>query len=208
MSDARRRSPLHGRSEISSGEAATVREHAFLGKLVLRGAPGDIAPALRELTGTAGPEDACRSASSNGRSVLWIGPDEHWLVVPAETEIELARDLDSRLAGVRHHVVDVTDYHVAIGLSGTKAWEVLAKLTPFDVHPKAFAVGAVAGTVIGRGQGVLWRPAEGSALDSDYIVFIRSSMADYLWCLLAEAGRQFGMTPETPIGGETWRLAR
>lgn len=208
MSDARRRSPLHGRREIELGETARLREHAFLGKLVLRGEPSALADGLQEVMASRGPDEACRSTSAGGRSVLWIGPDERWLIVPAETELEVARSLRERLAGIRHHVVDVTDYHVAISLSGARAWEMLAKITPLDVHPRAFARGAVAGTVIGRGQGVLWRPAEGSGMLSDYVILIRNSMADYLWCLVAEAGREFGVPTETPIAGEPWRLAR
>lgn len=208
MSDARRRSPLHGRREVALGETARLREHAFLGKLVLRGEPDALAEGLREVLGTRGPDEACRSSSSDGGSVLWIGPDERWLIVTAGSELEVAERLGARLAGTRHHVVDVTDQYVAIGLSGARAWEMLAKITPFDVHPRAFGVGAVAGTVIGRGQGVLWRPDEGSGILSDYAVFIRGSMADYLWCLLAEAGREYGMPTETPVGGEPWRLAR
>ncbi len=208
MSDARRRSPLSGRREIACGETATLREHAFLGKLVLRGEPGALADGLRDVMGTAGPDAACRASSADGRSVLWIGPDERWLVVPAETEIDVRKALAERLGETRHHVVDVTDYYVAIGLSGARAWEMLAKLTPFDVHPRAFPVGAVAGTVVGRGQATLWRPGEGSGVLSDYVLFVRASMADYLWCLVAEAGREFGVPPETPVSGETWRLER
>ena len=208
MSDARRRSPLHGRREIVVGDTATLREHAFLGKLVLRGDPGALGDGLQDAMGSRGPEESCRSTSAEGRSVLWIGPDERWLVVPAETELDVAKALSDRLGETPHHAVDVTDYYVAIGLSGARARDMLVKLTPLDIHPAVFPVGAVAGTVFGRGQATLWRPAEGSGVLSDYVLFVRASFADYLWCLLAEAGREYGVPPETPIGGETWRLER
>jgi hypothetical protein len=33
-------------------------------------------------------------------------------------------------------------------------------------------------------------------------LLIRWSMADYLWCLLADAGREWGMPAEVPVKGE------
>ena len=78
------------------------------------------------------------------------------------------------------------------------------KLTTLDLHPRAFKTGMVAGSMFGRTQATLWQATddaeEGGPL---FRLIVRWSMADYLWCLIADAAREWGAPDQSPVGGET-----
>ena len=75
------------------------------------------------------------------------------------------------------------------------------KLTTLDVHARAFAVGQVTGANFGHATANLWLVADDES-GSIFRLFVRWSFADYLWCLLAEAGREWGMPEQVPVSGE------
>lgn len=209
-SDARRRSALAHRASIKAMEgAARMAEVAFLGKLVLRVDPAAGNVAVTEVVGVSLPADACTATRQSETAILWIGPDEFWIITPPDAQGGLAAGLDQALAGIRHQVVDVSSYYTTIELAGPHAREMLMKLTTLDLHPRAFVAGQVAGSMFGRTQAVLWQ-VEPDEEESGplFRLFFRRSMADYLWCLLAEAGREWGMPRQVPLAGETWRLER
>lgn len=191
-----------------------MAEVPFLGKLVLRVDPAVGNVAVTETVGVSLPADACTASRQAETAILWIGPDEFWIITAPDAQGPLADGLDQALSGVRHQVVDVSSYYTAIELAGPHAREMLMKLTTLDLHPRAFGVGQVAGSMFGRTQAVLWQVeaddvgrngGEGGPL---FRLFVRRSMADYLWCLMAEAGREWGMPRQVPLAGETWRLER
>ncbi|MEM1401267.1 MAG: sarcosine oxidase subunit gamma family protein, partial [Pseudomonadota bacterium] len=80
--------------------------------------------------------------------------------------------------------------------------EMLMKLTTLDLHPSQFAPGAVTGSLFGRATATLHCRED----TSGFVLFVRRSFADYLWCALAEAGREFGLVEQVPKGGETMRV--
>jgi sarcosine oxidase subunit gamma len=132
-----------------------------------------------------------------------MGPDE-WMLV-AEASEAREREIQAReaLSGIHHQLVDVSDYYTIIEVAGSKARELLAKLTTLDLHPRAFRVGMVAGSVFGRANAMIWQTADdGSASGPEFSVFIRWSMADYLWCAIANAGQEWGLPEEVPVKGE------
>src|SRR5690606_6979318 len=99
--------------------------------------------------------------------------------------------------------------YTEIELSGRHAREALMKLSTLDLHPRGFSEGDVAGSMFGRTQATLWQSRGGDAEGGPaFILLVRWTMTDYLWCALAEAGREFGLPAQEPIGGEIWRLAR
>ena len=114
-----------------------------------------------------------------------------------------ARKLAAALAGTHHQLVDVSDYYTMIELAGAKARELLMKLTTLDLHPRAFRAGMVTGSVFGRANATLWQAADdGESAGPVFRLFIRWSMADYLWCVLADAGREWGVPEQIPVKGE------
>ena len=48
---------------------------------------------------------------------------------------------------------------------------------------------------------MLWLPLE-AAGEETFSLFVRWSMADYLWCTVADAGREWGMPEQVPVKGE------
>jgi sarcosine oxidase subunit gamma len=204
-----RRSALHHRAAIKAMEdAARLAEVPFLGKLVLRGDPGKLGKAVTDAVGVSLP-GACTATRKGDTAILWIGPDEFWIVTPEDAQSELAEKLGSALSGVHHQVADVSSYYTAIDLAGPRSREMLMKLTTLDMDRSAFTEGQVAGSNFGAAQATLW---QSGADDADggpvFRLFVRRSMADYLWCLLAEAGFEWGMPRQAPLSGETWRLER
>ena len=80
------------------------------------------------------------------------------------------------------------------------------KLTTLDLHPRAFKAGMVAGSMFGRTQATLWQVTDDGRVGRGGPLFrliVRWSMADYLWCLIADAAREWGVPEEQPVEGET-----
>jgi len=203
MADAPiRRSPLAHRSPISDeGGALRLAERPFVGKFILRADPDASVQPLRGALGLGLPFDALTSSTSGTTSFLWMGPDE-WMLVTAPEEAEArASEARSALAGIHHQLVDVSDYYTIIEIAGARARESLMKLTTLDLHPRSFRPGMVTGSVFGKANAMLWLPLETGAEDL-FSLFIRWSMADYLWCAVADAGREWGVPEQLPLKGE------
>lgn len=191
-----RRSPLANRSAL--GDAASglsLREKPGRDKHVLRLDP-DHQSLVREKSGLVLPLEACRSEATEAGTCLWLGPDE-WLIVDAG-EAVLTRLRDA-LGQSHFQLAEVSDYYSVIEIAGPPARAVLSKLTPLDLDPRVFPTHAVAGSVFAKaGATIHYRDdiSGGPVFD----LYIRWSMADYLWCLLAEGGREFGLTAQEPAG--------
>ncbi len=193
MSDPRRKSPLAHRKALNAPDGAvSLRERAFLAKFILRvSADGEVAEVLKL------PVMANTSLKHNGSTILWLGPDEWMFMAAADGGGEMKARLGEFLGGVHHQLTDVSDHYTVIEISGRKAYEILMKLTPFDLHPGAFKIGHVAGTMFGKTAGLI---INRSVDMPEFDIIVRWSMADYLWCLIAEAGREFGLPAQEPVG--------
>jgi sarcosine oxidase subunit gamma len=197
-----RRSPLAHRKPLSgTNDTVRIAELPFLGKLILRADPEAAVERLRAALGLGLPFEPLTSATEGETSALWLGPDEWMLATAPGAAAETAANAGEALAGVHHQLVDVSDYYTVIEVAGPRAREILMKLTTLDLHPRAFRAGMVAGSVFGRANATLWLPL-GQADEEALHLFIRWSMADYLWCVVAEAGREWGVPEEEPIKGE------
>jgi sarcosine oxidase subunit gamma len=198
---AERRSPLRHRAAIAAaGGALRIAEAPFIGKLILRGAPAAVADAVQGALGLPLP-DALSSTATGDAAALWLGPDE-WMIVSAEAQAaEVSAKAAAGLAGRHHQVVDVGDYYTVVEARGEKARPALMKLTTLDLHPRAFRPGMVAGSVFGRANATVWLRQDQEEAGVFWL-FIRWSMADYLWCALADAGREWGLPQQIPIKGE------
>jgi heterotetrameric sarcosine oxidase gamma subunit len=201
VSPPRRQSPLSHRVAIA-GDGARMAELPFLGKFILRAAPEEASARLAPLGFTL-PRDPLQSSAAGEAALLWLGPDEWMLVTPPADAARTASDAAQALAGMHHQLVDVSDYYTAIDLSGAKARELLMKLTTLDLHPRAFKAGMVAGSLFGRANATLWQTLDDASDGGPtFRLFIRWSMADYVWCALADAGREWGVPEQQPVKGE------
>ena len=183
--------------------AVRVMERPFLGKFILRAHPHEAVERLRSALGLGLPFDPLTSSVSGETAFLWMGPDEWMLVTSPADAAERSRSAGGALSGLHHQLVEVTDYYTIVEVAGPKARELLMKLTTLDLHPRAFKAGMVTGSVFGRANATIWQAADDAAEGGPaFRLFIRWSMADYLWRLLADAGREWGMPEQAPVKGE------
>ena len=205
----RRLSPLWHRTALEApGTAVRVCELPFLGNYILRADPHEAVEPLRTALGLRLPFDAMTSSTAGETSFLWMGPDEWMLVTTPDEAIALVGKARAALAGIHHQLTDVSDNHTAIEVAGPNARELLMKLTTVDLHPRAFRPGMVAGSIFGRANAIVWELAEAEDPGAPrFHLFIRWSMADYLWCLLANAGREWGLPEQAAIKGERLTIA-
>ncbi len=199
-----RRSPLDGREALADPAGrARLEIRDFPGKLILRGKPDTIRTGVKKALGVELPEKSPETASGASATLLWLSPDE-WMVLTGKgEETGVQHALEQALAGMHHQVADVTDYYTVLALSGTGARDILMKLTMLDLHERAFNAGEVRGTMLMHTQAVLYQSgADDAAGGPTFDIVVRWSMADYLWCLVAECGREFGLPEQVPVSGE------
>ena len=138
--------PLDGLAQIVVPSRLSLRLAADMARLALRGDPSALGTAF----GLALPTQPCRAAETDGRSALWLGPDEWLLLTPPGT-------LDADTTVPDAAVVDIGHRQVGLVLEGPGAADALAAGCPLDLHPTAFPVGMCTRTVFGKAEIVLWR---------------------------------------------------
>jgi sarcosine oxidase subunit gamma len=147
---------------------------------------GDLASAKLRKTasGLAGVDfPSTRGASVKGdNGILWMAPDEILILLPRDKAAAGAMQLSADLGGSHHLAVDVSDARSLFRLEGAAAREVLAKLTPADLHPDAFGPGEVRRTRLAQVAAAFWMP---DAQTVDLIAF--RSVAVYVFDLLSAA---------------------
>jgi sarcosine oxidase subunit gamma len=173
---AERRSPVAGLADVldaASGDAVTLREVPFLAQVNVRAD----APAARAL---GLPLEPNTTGTDGERTTLWLGPDE-WLVVGPDGD---AAAIERALLGGDGWVttVDVSANRTAIELTGPRVRDLLAAGCSLDLHPRAFAPGRCAQTMLARAQVIL--EARGP---ETFRVHVRGSFAVYLATWLADA---------------------
>ncbi len=142
-----------------------------LARLVLRGDASALGVAFSlEL-----PTQPCRAVEANGRSALWLGPDE-WLLLASPGTLVPTVSVPGAA------VVDAGHRQVGLILEGPSAPDVLAAGCPLDLHPTAFPVGMCTRTVFGKAEIVLWRQD-----NARFHVEVWRSFAAYVHGLLERA---------------------
>ena len=193
-----KQSPLAHRSPLA-GDGVHMNERAHLNKTMLRGDMKTLDAAVKSVAKAKAPA-ASQSTYTDQSAIHWIGPDT--LMVIASEEVALADRFSKALDGKACQVTNITNNYTVIELSGDKARDVLQKLSTLDLDASIFGPGSVAGTTFAHSNVVL--ACRLDAPDTFHIV-IRRSHADYLWCLIADAGYEFGFDKQTIVAGETLR---
>lgn len=147
--------------------------------------------AIARVTGCTLPK-ALRMESSDGRSLLWMSPDELLLVCGREEVTGILDRAANAFAGAHFAAVDVSDARTRYRLTGKSVREVLAKGTPVDLHREAFTPGTVRRTRIAQVAAAICQ------MDGEEEVFevqCHRSYAPYLGAWLLEAARDDSMPP-------------
>jgi sarcosine oxidase subunit gamma len=135
------------------------------------------------LAGLPLPLEPNRVAAMGAVRVLWLGPDE-WLVTATEgSEAGLGERL-ARIEGTT--ITDLSSSRTVISVSGPAARRLLEAGCGLDLHPRAFAPGDCAQTLLARVPVIIDQVSPSPT----YRVFIRRSFARWLagWMIDAAPG--------------------
>lgn len=160
-----------------------VEDAGLRGMVTLRGDLGSagLKKAVKEVAGVAVP-DIRRAEFSGDRGALWMSPDELLVLVPHAEADDAAGALGKALKGTHHLAVNVSDARAVFRISGEGWREVLAKLTPADLHPDAFGQGEVRRTRLAQVAAAVWMSGEDRV---DLVCF--RSVAKYVFDVLSSA---------------------
>jgi sarcosine oxidase subunit gamma len=122
---------------------------------------------------------------------FWLGPSE-WLWVGNPGDRDPMLEALEGAIGNDGAVVDLSSSRVILDLSGASAREVLASCCALDLHPRAFAPGQCAQTLVAKAPVLL------TQLDPTptYRVFVRPSFASYVVSWLTDG--MDGVRAEAP----------
>ncbi|MGH1329360.1 MAG: sarcosine oxidase subunit gamma [Paracoccaceae bacterium] len=170
----------------------TLQEMPLRGMIALRTDIGahKAARLIKKLTGCAipAPNEACFGAD---HSVLWMSPDELLILCDYHAAHGLAVALREGLAGLHALVTVVSDARSSFQIIGPAWRDVLAKLTPADVSPKAFPAGMLRRSRIAQTAAAFWSE-DGQSCE---LICFRS-VAEYTFELLktsAQPGSELGV---------------
>jgi methylglutamate dehydrogenase subunit D len=124
--------------------------------------------------------------------LAWTGPAQ-WLAIGAGVQGDaLVARLRAELSGLAS-ISDQTDGRVVIRLRGPDVRSLLAKGLPIDLHPRAFAPGHAAVTVLGQVGLHIWQ------VDAQptYDLVVPTSYAAYVWHWIVDAAAQFGLSVDS-----------
>jgi sarcosine oxidase subunit alpha len=117
-----------------------------------------------------------RAATSDGRTALWLGPDEY-LVLGAEAP------------GAADSIVDVSHRTVGLRIAGPRAAWCLNAFCALDLD--TMPDNGCTRTLFGKAEIILWRRGE-----TEFHIETARSYAPYIWALLEEARREFLPAPD------------
>lgn len=123
------------------------------------------------------------STRAAGATLLWLGP-QSWLHVGDEAattdECEATRVAVNAAGGA---LFDVSASYVGWRVSGAAATRVLNRVCPLDLHPRAFAPGRCAQSLIGHVNALFHKPGDGPS----FVVMVARSFAADAFHTLREA---------------------
>lgn len=183
------RSPAASSAPATRGLVAGWREGLAI--VNLRGSAEDAAfrQAVASALGVALPVEPGTASERNIVRIVWAGPDDWFVVGPKGHAGALAARLSEALAGLHHAVTDVSSGYTVLHLSGTPARDVLAQGCPLDLHPRAFAPGACAGSHFFKASVWLWQTDDAPV----YELLVRRSFMCYVWLMLERASAECGL---------------
>ena len=165
------------------GGLVRIEEIGPLGMITLRGDLGaaKLKRAVRTVAGVEvpGPRGA---AVADATGALWMSPDELLILVPHDEAAAAAEKLAKALSGTHHLVAEVSDARAAFRISGEDWRDVLAKLTPADLHPSAFGPGELRRTRLAQVPAAFWMVDEATV---ELVCF--RSVARYVFDILTAA---------------------
>lgn len=180
---------LAGELVADRGAAVGIELAPFLSVLDVRGPATDaFVESIGAAIGVAPPLKPNTWTGDDGRSAIWLGPDE-WLLVAPEGEAEVVeatvREACRELAWLS--VVDVSHNYATFLVSGFNSRELLSKGCALDIHPSVFGAGVCAQTLLAKTRVLLRAMDEGRVIE----LWVRNSFARYTAQWLLDASVEF-----------------
>ncbi|HEX5078735.1 MAG TPA: sarcosine oxidase subunit gamma family protein [Geminicoccaceae bacterium] len=171
-----------------------------LGKIELRGDPADRAfmAAVGRTLDLLLPGEPNTTAGRGELAALWLGPDAWLLTSPPPQVAGHVAALRQALADVHAAVTEVSDGRVVLRLAGPSARDVLAKGCPLDLHPRAFAAGRCAQSLLAKASVLIHLVNDDAPRGPTFDLYVARSFAHYLFAWLEDAGREFGAQVGSP----------
>ncbi len=176
------------RASIIHTDGAHVEPARDVHRWSIRVRPADRA-ALEKLVGVSLPAQPLRACDSQEAAALWLGPDEHLVLMPPDHAAafrERGAQLDWASAPPCS-LVEITDRNAGFVLTGAWVPWILSAGCPLDLTSSAFPPDSCTRTVFHRAEIVLWRR---STTAFRYHVECGRSYAPYLWRHLARSAAE------------------
>jgi sarcosine oxidase subunit gamma len=137
----------------------------------------------KKITGQAFPDKGKISAMGEA-GLGWMSPDEVLVLLPYAQVTDALTQIDAALAGQHYLAENVSDARALIHVEGAFAREIMAKLTPADLHPASFGAGDFRRSHLGQVAAAFWM------MDADrFAVVCFRSVADYVHDLLVASAK-------------------
>lgn len=171
--------------------AVRIEEHPFYGHLVIRSLD-----TLKALNEAVEPVLGCKLGTKPNHvttqgdvRVFWLREGQWLVLTPEKKHLSLFGKLDKALSDMDSSVVDTSDGHTLLRLSGPKSRDVLMKGCPLDIHPRVFKKDAMALTRIVHADILLHHVGQ-----DIYEINVRTSFAEYLLRWLYDAALEYGVS--------------
>jgi sarcosine oxidase, subunit gamma len=176
----------HGAAE----SGVTIAEATIAAAWNVQGDPAHapFAAEAERLFGVALPTAPNTLANSAQLTALWLGPSSRLLIAGSASPLVDFKVTRDALIAVGGALFDVSASRVAWTLSGPRATAVLAKGCPLDFHPRAFAAGACAQSLIGHVNALYVKHDDAPT----FTVMVARSYARDTWHSLMTAAAQYG----------------
>lgn len=135
------------------------------------------------------PLQPCSSVADADHRLVWVGPDDWFVIGPRKQASGIESRLREALTGMHSAVTDVSGGYTVLHLSGNPVREVLAQGCPLDLHPRAFGPGSSAGSVFFKTSIWLWQ----TDMAPTYEVLVRRSFMGYFWLMLERSTQECGL---------------
>ncbi len=172
--------------KMTDAKGVWAHEMALLGYISLRGnaQKKDFLAAVKNVTGTSLPTQACSLSKVDFVTILNLSPDEWMIICPREQRAALQHALQAALVGVHSQVLDNSGGYTSVLLQGKQAADALQHCTVYNLH--ALTPNKVVGTTFGKASVILYRSDDG------FCLVLRRSFADYIWRYLERAAQPYG----------------
>jgi sarcosine oxidase subunit gamma len=146
--------------------------------------------AVQQALGLALPVKACSTVATDSVRLVWVGPDDWFVIGQPGRQAALAAALRQALGEQHAAVTDVSSGYFVVSLAGPSARELLAQGCPMDFHPSAFHMDQAASTHFHKVGITLWRTGDAA----NFELLVRRSFIDHFWQLAVAGSREFGIT--------------